>query len=98
MTQSEDSLTWKDLEIGCAVVEPGNTSQYRTGDWRSERPIVDRDKCNGCGLCYVYCPEGCINPDDDGKFIPDLFYCKGCGICAYECPRKAITMAIEEEV
>ena len=46
MTKSESELTWKDLEIGFIVTEPGNASQYKTGDWRSQRPIFDRDKCN----------------------------------------------------
>jgi len=95
LPKSESELTWKDLEIGAKVVEPGNASQYRTGDWRSQRPILDINQCNKCGLCYIYCPEGCIEQDEEGYFKAGLFYCKGCGICAVECPKKAITM--EEE-
>ena len=97
MTKSESELTWKDLEIGFIVTEPGNASQYKTGDWRSQRPIFDRNKCNKCTLCYIFCPEGCIERDADGYFEANLFYCKGCGICATECPKKAITMVEEEE-
>ena len=96
MTKSERELTWKDLEIGAIVTEPGNTSQYRTGDWRSQKPIIDKDKCSKCGLCYIYCPEGCIEQDGDGYYEANLFYCKGCGICASECPKKAITIVEEE--
>ena len=98
MTKREDELTWKDLEIGCIVTEPGNARQYKTGDWRSESPIVDKDKCIKCGLCYIFCPEGCIDQTEEGYFEPNLFYCKGCGICARECPPKvqAITMVEEE--
>ena len=97
MTKSESELTWKDLEIGSIVTEPGNASQYKSGDWRSERPIFDLDKCTKCGLCYIYCPEGCIEQDGDGYFKANLYYCKGCGICAVECPWKVITMVEEEE-
>jgi Pyruvate/2-oxoacid:ferredoxin oxidoreductase delta subunit len=32
----------------------------RTGDWRAERPVVDRDKCVKCATCWVYCPTQCI--------------------------------------
>ena len=96
MTKPENEITWKDLEIGSIVTKPGNASQYQTGDWRSQKPIVDKDKCNKCTLCFIYCPEGCIERDADGYFEANLFYCKGCGICATECPKKAINMVEEE--
>ncbi|MBA7627594.1 Pyruvate synthase subunit PorD [subsurface metagenome] len=96
MVKSEDELTWKDLEIGSIVTEPGSASQYQTGTWRSERPIIDLDKCNKCGLCYIFCPDAAIEMNDEGYPEVDLFYCKGCGICAVECPKQAITQVEEE--
>jgi phenylglyoxylate dehydrogenase delta subunit len=30
------------------------------GDWRSMRPIVDRDKCVKCAVCWLYCPVQCV--------------------------------------
>ena len=90
-------VTWKDIEIGNIVTEAGSASTYCTGDWRSDRPILDREKCNKCGLCWLYCPEGAIDPADDGYFEVNLYYCKGCGICAVECPKDAIKMIEEEE-
>jgi len=97
LTKAESELTWKDLEIGAIVTEPGNARQYKTGDWRSQRPIFDLDKCIKCGLCYVFCPEGCIRQSEEGYFEADLYYCKGCGICAEECPTDVITMVEEKE-
>jgi pyruvate ferredoxin oxidoreductase delta subunit len=97
LAKSEGELTWKDLEIGAIVTEPGNAAQYKTGDWRSQRPTYDFTKCISCGLCQIYCPEGCIWQNADGYFEADMFYCKGCGICARECPTRVITMALEEE-
>ncbi|PIU56002.1 MAG: pyruvate ferredoxin oxidoreductase [Chloroflexi bacterium CG07_land_8_20_14_0_80_51_10] len=90
-------VTWKDIEIGNIVTEAGSASTYCTGDWRSDRPILDREKCNKCGLCWLYCPEGAIDPADEGYFEVNLYYCKGCGICAVECPKDAIKMIEEEE-
>ena len=55
------------------------------------------DKCNLCGRCYIFCPEGCISQNAEGYFEADLYYCKGCGICARECPTRVITMVEEEE-
>ena len=97
MAKSEGELTWKDLEIGSIITEPGNASQYETGGWRTQRPIYDTNRCIKCGICYIFCPEGCIEQNAEGYFEANLFYCKGCGICAQECWTKAITMVEEEE-
>ena len=97
MIKREDELTWKDLRIGSIVAEPGNASQYQTGVWRSQRPIFDSSKCIKCGLCYIFCPEGCIEQNTEGYFEANLFYCKGCGICARECWPQAVTMVEEKE-
>lgn len=97
MKKHESELTWKDLEVGAIVTEPGNAREYRTGDWRSQVPRYDFSKCIKCGLCQLYCPEGCIKENADGYFEADLFWCKGCGICARECPTGVISMAEEEE-
>jgi pyruvate ferredoxin oxidoreductase delta subunit len=87
--------TWKELPTGCVVFEPGSASEYHTGSWRSQRPVWDDAKCIKCGICYVFCPEGCVQQGEDGLFRADLNYCKGCGICAHECWPSAIKM-IEE--
>jgi len=96
LPKSENELTWRDLEIGGIVTEPGNASQYQTGDWRSQKPTYDFERCIKCGLCQLFCPEGCVEPNADGHFEADLYYCKGCGICARECWTKVITMVEEE--
>ncbi len=93
--KSESELTWRDIEVGAIVSDAGNASQYETGGWRSQRPNFDNSKCSKCGMCFIYCPEGCIQQTEDGYFQPDMFYCKGCGICAKECPKKAISMTEE---
>lgn len=97
MAKSEGELTWKDLEIGCAISEAGNASAYKTGDWRSMRPIVAKEHCIHCGVCYIFCPDMAIRKNEDGSFEADLYYCKGCGICAHECITGCITMVQEEE-
>jgi pyruvate ferredoxin oxidoreductase delta subunit len=97
LPKSESELTSKDLEIGSIVTEPGSASQYQTGDWRSQRPTYDFSRCIKCGICQIFCPEGCIGQNPEGYFEADLFYCKGCGICVRECWTKVITMVEEEE-
>jgi pyruvate ferredoxin oxidoreductase delta subunit len=97
LAKPEGEITWRDLEIGAIVTEPGNAAQYKTGDWRSQRTTYDFAKCIKCGLCQIYCPEGCIEQNDEGFFEANEFYCKGCGICARECPTGVITMVEEKE-
>ena len=97
MAKSDSELTWKDLEIGNIVTEPGSARQYESGTWRSQRPTYEFSRCIKCGLCALYCPEGCISQNEEGHFVADLFYCKGCGVCARECWPKVITMQEEVE-
>ena len=87
--------TWRELPIGSVVSEPGSASEYHTGSWRSQRPVWNDSKCIKCGICYVFCPEGCVQQGEDGFFAANMDYCKGCGICAHECWPRAIAM-IEE--
>ena len=88
-------LSWREIKPGAVITEPGSSKNLRTGDWRSERPITDKEKCNKCGMCYLFCPEGAIYETEEGYFESDLYYCKGCGLCAYECPQGAIKMVLE---
>ncbi len=73
----------------------GGSLENRTGSWRSQRPMVDYNKCIGCQRCVKLCPENCMlmkKIKDNPKAVIDYNYCKGCGLCAKECPVKAIKM------
>ncbi|MDD5312543.1 MAG: 2-oxoacid:acceptor oxidoreductase family protein [Dehalococcoidia bacterium] len=86
---------WRDLLVGCAVTDIGNTKRFCTGDWKSQHPEWDNTKCIKCGICSLFCPEACIHEQADWYFRADLFFCKGCGICAHECWTQAIKMVEE---
>jgi pyruvate ferredoxin oxidoreductase delta subunit len=77
------------------ISNPSRTK--KTGTWRTFRPIVDFNKCVGCGVCATYCPEASIEIVDRRAII-NYDYCKGCGVCANECPLKAISMVSEIEM
>lgn len=64
-----------------------------TGSWRVHRPVVNKELCNKCQFCWVFCPEAVI---DRKELTVDYRYCKGCGVCAVECPTGAITMEKED--
>jgi len=81
----------------CGESSPAIGEAGKTGEWRTETPSIDHNKCipskrskASCFICWLYCPEGVIK-----KSVPveiNLEYCKGCGICAQVCPTQAITM------
>lgn len=73
--------------------KPAPGEAGKTGDWRSQTPVIDHDKCvqkETCLYCWLFCPDGVISREFPLEI--DLEYCKGCGICAQECPRDAIDM------
>jgi pyruvate ferredoxin oxidoreductase delta subunit len=81
-------------DIPAAGVTWKSATEYKTGDWRSKKPVRDKEKCTRCLICWIFCPDAAITWD--GKDINfDLDFCKGCGICAAECPVDCIEM--EEE-
>lgn len=65
-----------------------------TGDWRTQRPEIDPEKCSRCGTCLLYCPTNSVRRIE-GRFVIDLGYCKGCAVCAAECPKRCIAMIRE---
>ena len=94
---SEQPPGWKDIPIGGLITDAGNSFRYKTGDWRSERPFVDKAKCINCLQCWVYCPDGSVLVENEKMAGYDYDHCKGCGICAHICPVKAIEMVSEEK-
>ena len=96
MAKPIEQITWQELEIGSVVTETGSSMQYETGSWRSERPVVNKEECIKCAMCWLFCPDMSIVRTPEGHFTANLTYCKGCAICARECPVGCITMVSEE--
>jgi pyruvate ferredoxin oxidoreductase delta subunit len=92
-----DQYTWRDIPIGFVVDEPGNAREYKTGDWRLQRPVVYTAKCIKCAVCWLFCRDAVIYKNEAGYYLANLDYCKGCGICAREYWTGCITMVDKEK-
>ncbi len=90
---------WHELVPGAVVLEAGSAVKFKTGSWRSLRPVWIEENCIQCLKCWLFCPDMAVKVKDAKRGEFDYDYCKGCGVCALECPgkkgRKAIVM--EEE-
>ena len=86
--------SWEEMFFGASNgvgILPTPNSGFRT-----LHPEIDDKACIKCMMCWIYCPEGCIDKSGDHLEI-DMDYCKGCGICANECPKKCIKMVKDGE-
>lgn len=57
---------------------------------------IEKEKCNGCGLCVSACHEGAIAMIDGKAELVRDDYCDGLGNCLPACPTGAITFVERE--
>ena len=96
----EDYMTRKGIESVSSMV--GGASRTIVDHHSIERdsivfPVFDKEKCNGCGRCYISCMDGghqAIEFDPETR-RPKLIgsKCVGCHLCRLVCPTKAIGQA-----
>ncbi|MCX8064254.1 MAG: 4Fe-4S binding protein [Candidatus Hydrogenedentes bacterium] len=93
-------MNTKDCKHIISFSSPAEGEGGLTGEWRTQKPIINQDKCIAmksqkgvCFQCWAYCPESTI----ERRPFPTINYkyCKGCGICSEICPSNAIEMRNE---
>ena len=73
----------KNIGMGCGS-RAGKEEMHSSG-----KPIVDQDKCIGCGKCVENCAHN--GPHiENGKCTILKYKCTGCGRCINVCPMHAI--------
>ena len=56
-------------------------------------PIVDTEKCTGCGSCVDDCPNEVLALNDDKANVINPDECIDCGVCVDDCSFDAITLS-----
>jgi len=53
---------------------------------------LDTDKCIGCGMCAIVCPQTVFQVETAKARVIDRDGCMECGACATNCPTAAISV------
>ncbi|MFO7892054.1 MAG: 4Fe-4S binding protein [bacterium] len=52
-------------------------------------PWIDKESCNGCGICVDECPADAIAMDEE-QVVIDMAECIRCGVCHSICPQDSV--------
>ena len=72
--------------------------RYQISEPNSLHPVINPNRCLGCGACVQACPEGNVLGLVHGRAdLVNPSNCLGHGACASSCPFDAITLALGTE-
>ena len=60
-----------------------------------EMPVIDEEKCDGCGLCVSVCSRNALTLVNKVIVIAKTKECDWCTQCEIVCPTGAISCAFE---
>ena len=81
-------LAWRNGRTYCNTICPVGTFLGFLSKYSLFRPVINTEKCNGCGLCARNCKAACI---DSKEHKIDYSRCVTCMDCIGKCHKSAIT-------
>lgn len=88
-------LSWRNGRTYCNTICPVGTLLGFFSRFSLLRPVIDRSKCNGCGLCARNCKASCIDPK---AHTIDCSRCVTCFDCIERCHKGAISYTFRRGV
>jgi ferredoxin len=88
-------MTWLALEY--------ETAALKSAHGRPWFPVIDRERCTGCGICHDYCLFSAYSRDDSARAelriqVQNPLNCKtGCPACARLCRSNALIFPFNPE-
>lgn len=58
-------------------------------------PLIDTQKCDGCGLCVHACPTKALELREGKAIVANPLACEYSGLCEAVCPTQAIARPFE---
>ncbi len=97
-------LAWRNGRSYCNTICPVGTVLGFLSRYAYLKPVINTEKCNGCGLCARNCKASCINSKEHSIDYSRCVACMDCigkchqGAIAYAHPRKSAHTEKREEV
>ncbi|MCM1032037.1 MAG: 4Fe-4S binding protein [Oscillibacter sp.] len=97
-------LAWRNGRTYCNTICPVGTVLGFLSRYAYLKPVINTEKCNGCGLCARNCKASCINSKEHAIDYSRCVACMDCigkchqGAIAYAHPRKSAHTENREEV
>jgi len=61
----------------------------------AEMPLIDLEKCDGCGLCVSVCRSNALMLVDNAIVVVEMIECNWCTNCEAVCASGAISCPFE---
>ena len=85
----------REMFIDCIKLIRKKKPEYEIPEKIFPLPVVHKNTCNGCNICVLLCPSGCLTSrEKDGQFklLADPLRCVDCKRCVEACPEHTLDM------
>lgn len=89
------SMIHREFFLACIELIKEKKEHFEIKERIFSLPGVRPNLCNGCNICALLCPAGCLQSkesENNFKLLADPLRCIGCNRCTEACPTQALVM------